>query len=137
PLTCACACPYRHHAHSSHPLIFVLMHTPPPTSTLFPYTTLFRSPRPCRWCPHEDPCHRLLWELRGPARRRLQLPDRARGRGRVHLAAADGPRIRSLRAPADDHRPHRAGRSDRLPPAPGPLPRPDGAGSLLGLPLPD
>src|SRR5207249_11700238 len=38
----ALVCEYRHH-HRARVLLFSLMLPPPPRSTLFPYTTLFRS----------------------------------------------------------------------------------------------
>src|SRR5438874_3397850 len=43
----------RHSLHITYLLLFFLMIRPPPRSTLFPYTTLFRSPRPTlqRRCP--------------------------------------------------------------------------------------
>src|SRR5207302_9431907 len=36
---------------------FFIMLRPPPRSTLFPYTTLFRSPRAPRACAERDPQH--------------------------------------------------------------------------------
>src|SRR5207244_10751216 len=49
-------------AHPPHPLFFFLMIPPPPRSTLFPYTTLFRSLR--------------LWDFR---RMRSREPTERRG----------------------------------------------------------
>src|SRR5437762_6664923 len=47
---------------------FFLMLPRPPTSALFPYTTLFRSPSPCSCCPCSAaapcPSYRLDWAIR-------------------------------------------------------------------------
>src|SRR5437762_10102041 len=49
---------------SSSPLVFFIMCPRPPRSTLFPYTTLFRSPPPSR-----SPRPRRGTPARGPGRR--------------------------------------------------------------------
>src|SRR6266511_4771949 len=49
---------------STRPSFFFLMRRPPPRSTLFPYTTLFRSPRARR--PRRDPTPRPVAGDRGP-----------------------------------------------------------------------
>src|SRR6266576_4251016 len=54
-------------ASTSRLFIFFLMLRPPPTSTLFPYTTLFRSARRCR-------------DRQGAARRRPHPVPRSRHR---------------------------------------------------------
>src|SRR5690606_41893678 len=57
------------------PLVFSLLLRRPPRSTLFPYTTLFRS---CRRGPP-----RLAGRPLGDAERRLPLHERAEGRARL------------------------------------------------------
>src|SRR5439155_21364950 len=54
-----------------HLIFFFLMFPPPPRSTLFPYTTLFRSPRGCRSPPRRAPTSRSgysssHWDWRSP-----------------------------------------------------------------------
>src|SRR5690242_21254877 len=58
----------------------------PPRSTLFPYTTLFRSPAPGRW--HRRPASRAAAPADGPAGRRSRRtrPRPARPSGRVAAA---------------------------------------------------
>src|SRR5438445_912718 len=74
--TTVCLCVYSPSFMSPQPLLlfacaffFFLMIRPPPRSTLFPYTTLFRSPR--------ARARRLADSARGP-RGHLRRPDRAR-----------------------------------------------------------
>src|SRR5207237_10807339 len=73
---------------------FVLTIRPPPPPTPFPYTTLFRSPRPRR--ARHDRCDRVLARRgrrgplvrRGSHRRRARLPRRARARGEARRRGA-------------------------------------------------
>src|SRR2546430_7691303 len=51
----------------------------PPRSTLFPYTTLFRSCARCAWTRHDG-------GLRGGVSRRLQLPCERRNRSEEHTS---------------------------------------------------
>src|SRR5207249_10259077 len=59
-----------YHAHSPFLTFFFLMLPPPPRSTLFPYTTLFRSPRDAQraWPGHARRCLRggIAALLQGP-----------------------------------------------------------------------
>src|SRR3712207_9009022 len=61
-------------------VVFFLMIRRPPRSTLFPYTTLFRSRRPRRVAPRQAP-PRGCARARVPRDARLAL-ERARGEGR-------------------------------------------------------
>src|SRR3712207_7422342 len=64
-------------------LFFFLMIRRPPRSTLFPYTTLFRSGRAAGPCPHGDPrraCWRAACRARSGARRRVARGGRSEGR---------------------------------------------------------
>src|SRR5687767_15957127 len=77
-----------------HPLYFLIIRHPP-RSTLFPYTTLFRSP-----CPPALPRHRRPRDSCPPARRRVRRPDETDPEAR--RSHAPGPRAtadRGMRAP--------------------------------------
>src|SRR5699024_12771037 len=60
--------------HCSHPFLFFLMLRPPPRSTLFPYTTLFRSRRARRPRPIGRPLTAVRGPPRGAPRRRRRAP---------------------------------------------------------------
>src|SRR2546430_11658803 len=57
-----CSC-YSHTFHTIHPFFFLMIRRPP-RSTLFPYTTLFRSPPE----PHDHVGHPLLFQPPQPVR---------------------------------------------------------------------
>src|SRR5205809_1619463 len=57
---------------TAHPLFFFFLFPRPPSSTLFPYTTLFRS----------DLRGRLRWDAAQPSRHRSACGARARGQER-------------------------------------------------------
>src|SRR5207253_6922805 len=66
-------------------LLLLLLHRPPPLSTLFPYTTLFRSPA-CRFQhPAPPPAHRA-WRHTSPRSRPGACSERR------HSPAPSGPR---------------------------------------------
>src|SRR5688572_32626362 len=70
-------------------LVFFLMIRRPPRSTLFPYTTLFRSPRPRRE-PVRPPKRRVRPQSRTlPAQARHQAPRRRRQRNLAAVAERD------------------------------------------------
>src|SRR5207244_13307693 len=85
-LVCRLLCPFL--ILSSLFFFFSLMPLPPPISTLFPYTTLFRSPargnRGCR--PRTRP--RASRDLSAPASRR---PRRTRSRSEEHTSELQSP----------------------------------------------
>src|SRR3990172_1985965 len=102
--------------HLLFPLFF-LMIRPPPRSTLFPYTTLFRSGRGPRASRGESPRHRRVEDLRrGSAhgvRPRLRVPGSARGgEVRGEVSPRDVSRPASHReAPGGDRSRRRGDRS--------------------------
>src|SRR5256885_9739935 len=57
----------------------------PPRSTLFPYTTLFRSPRPDRRVVHHRPGYRDVLCFRQSARERLPLDRKSTRLNSSHL----------------------------------------------------
>src|SRR5690606_41418993 len=72
---------------ASHSALFIFTRRRPPRSTLFPYTTLFRSPgeRLVEWCRH-GPCSRAAVRRTRGGRGRIVLVAPAVGRlaGRRH-----------------------------------------------------
>src|SRR5690606_13075470 len=78
--------------------VFLLMSRPPPASTLFPYTTLFRST--LHITPYTRP--RSLRERRASRTGELAATDRTELHGTRHAVAFDRPRVVELeRLPAD------------------------------------
>src|SRR3712207_8797225 len=81
-------------------VFFFLMIRRPPRSTLFPYTTLFRSERRTRPAPVRDPGRRRRrGDLHGQGRDRLRGPAVARD-GR---AQRQGLRARRVRGRSEEH----------------------------------
>src|SRR5206468_9518093 len=84
------------------PLSLLLLLPPPPTSTLFPYTTLFRSPRRRDDRAAEDHLARQALQPRAHDDVRKRLPSLAGGRKRP--AHRDGIGTRRARAGARGYR---------------------------------
>src|SRR5687767_15230037 len=72
----------------------------PPRSTLFPYTTLFRSEPGVRPAPHGD---RSASRRRLDATGRLLWPSRLAGRDAFRRAAVHGPRGRRAETRSEEH----------------------------------
>src|SRR5205823_15034173 len=73
-------------------LLFLLLMRPPPRSTLFPYTTLFRSPRGHARLPRLDHADRRRGERRVDEPDPDATDDEAREEGRPARVELDAPR---------------------------------------------
>src|SRR5689334_24345567 len=70
----------------STPSLFFLMIRPPPRSTLFPYTTLFRSPQRERTLDHVAQLAHVARPIVGVERRARRLRELGRGRSEEHTS---------------------------------------------------